>query len=353
MAGLAGCSGEVSPVEAAQAQVTAAEKAVTEAEATLKDASDAFCQASETYIVALDRYGDVLNDTEPDRRRRQGGGSRPRQTGDKAFDGAQAAARRPGSARAAQQELVDAQVALESAKAGPRGRPARPHRAAECPPGADGDSRAGRAGRVGVRDRAELRDRRHSAGLRSEQFNSAAVALEVSWLRLFADAGCLPEEQKQQAAAAVAAYTATLQQSLTDAGYYAAAVDGVYGPETVAAVEALQTAHGLPVTGTVDKATADALQADLEARARRRRRRNRCRDSSRPADPQARRILGRAGRRRLDPGPDGGREGVPDGVGRRADRGRSMRRPSPRSRRRSPSSPTRTASGPVASPSSP
>ncbi len=51
-------------------------------------------------------------------------------------------------------------------------------------------------------------------------------------------------------------YTAALQQSLSDAGYYNGKVDGVYGPATVDAVEALQKAHGLPVTGTVDKATA-------------------------------------------------------------------------------------------------
>ena len=81
----------------------------------------------------------------------------------------------------------------------------------------------------------------------SEQFNSAVVALEVAWLRLFADAGCLPEEQKQAAAAAVSAYTATLQQSLADTGYYTGAVDGVYGPDTVAAVEALQTANASPL----------------------------------------------------------------------------------------------------------
>jgi peptidoglycan hydrolase-like protein with peptidoglycan-binding domain len=30
-------------------------------------------------------------------------------------------------------------------------------------------------------------------------------------------------------------------------------VDGIYGPETVQAVQALQEAHGLPVTGTVDR----------------------------------------------------------------------------------------------------
>ena len=39
----------------------------------------------------------------------------------------------------------------------------------------------------------------------------------------------------------------------------------MYGPATVDAVEALQKAHGLPSTGTVDKATADALQADVAA----------------------------------------------------------------------------------------
>ena len=99
----------------------------------------------------------------------------------------------------------------------------------------------------------------------SEQFNSAAVALELAWLRLFVDAGCLPDEQKQQAEAAVSAYTTALQQDLADAGYYGGAVDGVYGPVTVTAVEDLQKANGLPVTGTVDKATADALQAELVA----------------------------------------------------------------------------------------
>ena len=99
----------------------------------------------------------------------------------------------------------------------------------------------------------------------SEQFNSAAVALELAWLRLFVDAGCVPDEQKQQAEAAVSAYTAALQQNLAAAGYYTGAVDGVYGPETVAAVEDLQKANGLPVTGTVDKATAEALQAELVA----------------------------------------------------------------------------------------
>jgi peptidoglycan hydrolase-like protein with peptidoglycan-binding domain len=98
----------------------------------------------------------------------------------------------------------------------------------------------------------------------SQQFNAAAVALEMSWLRLFADAGCLTDEQQQQAEAAVREYTTSLQGALAEAGYYKAEIDGVYGPATVDAVKALQQAHGLPVTGTVDKATEAALQAELQ-----------------------------------------------------------------------------------------
>jgi peptidoglycan hydrolase-like protein with peptidoglycan-binding domain len=86
----------------------------------------------------------------------------------------------------------------------------------------------------------------------------------MSWLRLFAEAGCLTDEQQQEAEAAVREYTTSLQQALVDAGYYKAEVDGVYGPATVDAVKALQQAHGLPVTGTVDKATEAALHAELQ-----------------------------------------------------------------------------------------
>jgi peptidoglycan hydrolase-like protein with peptidoglycan-binding domain len=92
------------------------------------------------------------------------------------------------------------------------------------------------------------------------------VALEMSWLRLLSDAGCLTDERQKQAEKAVRDYTTALQKSLRDTGYYDAEVDGVYGPATVDAVIALQKAHGLPNTGTVDKATADALQADLAAK---------------------------------------------------------------------------------------
>lgn len=263
VATLAGCSGDLSRVDVAQAKVTAAEKTVAEAEATLKEASSDFCAASETYIEALDRYGDVLNATEPTVGDVTVAGADLAKPKDKAFDGADVALDAHEALGVAQQELTDAQVALEQAKAGPTSpvatvppsAPLVPTATVEAVEKAESDFDAAQSS---VTEDTPL-------AFASEQFNSAAVALEMAWLRLFADAGCLSDEQKQQAADAVGSYTAALQQSLADTGYYSGAVDGVYGPDTVAAVESLQTAHGLPATGTVDKATADALQAELEA----------------------------------------------------------------------------------------
>ena len=60
-------------------------------------------------------------------------------------------------------------------------------------------------------------------------------------------------------------YTTALQTNLTTAGYLDSPVDGIYGPDTVAAVEALQADNDLPVTGLVDRATAVALEAAVEA----------------------------------------------------------------------------------------
>ena len=122
----------------------------------------------------------------------------------------------------------------------------------------------------------------------------------MSWLRLFSDAGCLTDEQQKQAEAAVRDYTTALQKSLRDAGYYDGEVDGVYGPATVDAVEALQKAHGLPVTGTVDKATADALQADLAAKGGATAAQEVASTLGCAADAQACRVLGRSGRRGVD-----------------------------------------------------
>ena len=102
------------------------------------------------------------------------------------------------------------------------------------------------------------------AGVR---LSSAAFAVEVSWLRLFADAGCLSDTDQEKAIAAVTDYTTALQQSLTTAGYYQGPIDGVYGASTVEAVEALQQAAQLPVTGLLDPATSRALDAAVAQKA--------------------------------------------------------------------------------------
>ena len=266
---LSGCSGEgVSDVDRAQAQVTAAQKAVTEAEADLTAASAEFCELSEEYILALDQYGDILNDTAPTVGDVRAAGADLADPSDAALDSAAAAAEAQQTLITAQQELVDAQADLARAEAGPSGSPAaepevEPSSAAPLAPAASVD-------RVKQAE-AEFADAQDAITGEtplvdaSEQFNSAAVALEASWLRLFAEAGCLPDDQRQQAQAAVAVYTTALQQDLATAGYYTDAIDGIYGPATVAAVEELQRASELPVTGTMDNATADALQAELLA----------------------------------------------------------------------------------------
>ena len=265
--GLAGCAGEVSSADRAQARVTAKENALTRAQAEFTEASQTFCDASKTYIVALDRYGDVLNTSEltvGDVREAGADLAEPRED---AYAGAEAAVEAQQNVVAAEQELARARAALEQAQSGSTDAPAEPEpeqsSAAPLAPAATvervrqaEDDFASAQG--GITDQTPLVEA-------SEQFNSAAVALELSWLRLFVDAGCLPDEQKQQAEATVSAYTTTLQQNLAATGHYAGAVDGIYGPLTVAAVEDLQKASGLPVTGTVDRATAAALEAELAA----------------------------------------------------------------------------------------
>ncbi len=95
-------------------------------------------------------------------------------------------------------------------------------------------------------------------------FTSAAYGLEVAWVRLFADAGCIEDEA--QASQWVSDYVTALQTDLQAAGLYDGGIDGIYGPQTIAAVEKLQKDAGLPVTGLVDPATQAALAAALGQR---------------------------------------------------------------------------------------
>ncbi|WP_307837056.1 peptidoglycan-binding domain-containing protein [Agromyces cerinus] len=263
---LAGCTEGADSVDRAKAQVTAKEKAVASAQAEFDAASEAFCGASSDYISALDRYGDVLNDTAPTVGDVQVAGADLADPRDDAFDDAEAAVAAQQALVTAQQELVEAQTALAAAEAGPTGTPSVVPAAPTSTPLAPTASvdRVEQAeadfedAQASVTEQTPLADA-------SEQFNSAVVALEMAWLTLFADAGCLTDDQQVQAVTAVGAYTYALQGDLATAGYYTGTVDGVSGPMTVQAIEDLQEANGLPVTGTVDKATAAALQAELVA----------------------------------------------------------------------------------------
>jgi len=100
------------------------------------------------------------------------------------------------------------------------------------------------------------------------EFSSAAYALEVAWVRLFADAGCLDDdlEAKAEAQQWVADYVAAIQTDFRTLGYYDGDVDGIYGPMTVAAVEKFQEDQGLPVTGLVDPPTQMAVNTILGER---------------------------------------------------------------------------------------
>jgi peptidoglycan hydrolase-like protein with peptidoglycan-binding domain len=268
---LSGCSGSggdgSAPIKVAQARVTAKEKALTGAKADLTAASAAFCGATTTYITALDRYGDVLTSSAPTVGDVKTAGADLTQPQEGVRAGADAAVAAQQAVVDAKQELADAEAALAAASSSgsaPASTPAAPAEPKPLVPPAtvklveDAEAQFSSA-QQGITDETPL-------AVASQQFNAAAVALEMSWLRLLSDAGCLTDEQQKAATAAVTDYTKALQKSLREAGYYDDEVDGVYGPATVDAVEALQEAHGLPTTGTVDKATADALAGDLAAK---------------------------------------------------------------------------------------
>ncbi|MDL9978385.1 peptidoglycan-binding domain-containing protein [Microbacterium sp. ASV49] len=265
--GLAGCSGSVSDVDKAKAQVTAKEKAVSDAQAAMTSASQAFCSASKDYISALDRYGDVLHSTAPTVGDVKTAGKDLAAPQGNALDGAEAALKAQQDLAAAQQDLAKAKARLAHAESGSTESPAPAEPAPSLTPLAPAASvnRVKQAeadfadAQKSISDQTSLKDA-------SETFNAAVVALEMSWLKLYADAGCLTDAQAKQAATSVAAYTSALQQDLATAGFYTGPIDGIYGPMTVDAVRNLQQAANLPVTGTVDKATAAALQNDLVAK---------------------------------------------------------------------------------------
>jgi uncharacterized surface protein with fasciclin (FAS1) repeats len=110
---------------------------------------------------------------------------------------------------------------------------------------------------AGINDRTPVVD----AGV---QFTSAAYALQVAWVRLFSDAGCIEDEA--EATEWVSSYVSALQTDLATIGLYSGKIDGIYGPRTIEAVERLQEEAGLEVTGLPDPATQRALAERLGQR---------------------------------------------------------------------------------------
>ena len=231
----------------------------SDADEALEEASAAFCEDAEQYIDAVDRYGKLFTEGETtvgdvttaaddlaEPRRAVESSAEDVTRGARGRGGGQRGARR-GHGGAGDGPVLD------------DGGGDDHHRS---PTSGSGDRRPGRRRprtTSPTRPTASATTRRWSTPTTS--LNAAAFALEVAWLRLFAEAGCLTSEQQAEAVTAVADYTTALQSQLQVAGFYDGPIDGVYGPSTVAAVEALQTDAGLPVTGFVDEATAAALSA--------------------------------------------------------------------------------------------
>jgi peptidoglycan hydrolase-like protein with peptidoglycan-binding domain len=255
------------PVAAADAQVAAAEEGVTAAQDALAAANEQFCVDAEGYVEALDRYGMLFTDAEATVGDVQTGGAdlvEPRETVQAATD---AVFEARDALAAAQQQLVDAQAALADAVATASSVPT-----SSTTPETTTTTTLVPAATVERVEQAEDDLAQVSEGITAAtplseataEFNSAAFALQIAWMKLLFDAGCLTDEQQAEAVDQVTAYTIALQTDLQRAGYLDGPIDGIYGPETVAAVKQLQADSGLRETGFVDQATAQALDQILQ-----------------------------------------------------------------------------------------
>ena len=256
------------PVAAAEARVEAAESGLTDSQEALEAAGEQFCVDAESYLEVLDRYGKLFTDdaaTVGDVQTLGADLVEPRETVAASVNEVEEA---KTALAAAGQELADAQAALVAAIATASSvptsstTPATTTTTTLVPPAtiervqqAEDDLAQTGEGITAATPLAEA----------TAEYNSAAFALQIAWLRLFYDAGCLTDEQQAEAVEQVTAYTTTLQTELQQVGYYDGPIDGIYGPLTVDAVKRLQADSDLPETGFVDKATAEALDEQLAA----------------------------------------------------------------------------------------
>ena len=247
---------------AAEARVEEAESGVTDSQEALQAAGEELCVDAEGYLEALDRYGKLFTDdaaTVGDIQTLGADLVEPRETVTSSVNEVEEA---KTAVAAAGQELADAQAALVEAIATASSvpisstTPATTTTTTLVPPAtiervqqAEDDLAQTGEGITAATPLAEA----------TAEYNSAAFALQIAWLRLFYDAGCLTDEQQAQAVEQVTAYTTTLQTELQQVGYYEGPIDGIYGPATVDAVKRLQADSNLPETGFVDRPTAEAL----------------------------------------------------------------------------------------------
>jgi len=256
------------PVAVAQARVSDAGAGVSGAEGVLTSAHQNFCVASKDYVETLDRYGRLFTDRSATVGDVQTLGADLVEPRDEVATSVDAVETAKNDLAAAQQELVDAQAALAAAIAV----------ASSVPVSSTAETTITTTTLVPAAaiERVQLAEQdlaRTARGINADTplaeagaaYNSAALALEIAWLNLLNEAGCLSEQRQRDALAQLAAYTTALQTDLTRAGYDPGPIDGIYGPQTVGAVEQLQKDSGLRVTGFVDEATARALQDKLAA----------------------------------------------------------------------------------------
>jgi peptidoglycan hydrolase-like protein with peptidoglycan-binding domain len=256
-------------VAAAQARVTDAEQAVDAAQEGLATTRERFCADVDHYVEALDRYGKLFTDdaaTVGDVQTLGADLDAPRDAVALAIDDVEAA---KAALATAEQELIDSQAALTAAIATASSVPT-----SSTEPAATTSTTIVPPATIERVQQAEEELADAAAGITpatpladaSAEYNSAALALQIAWLTVLRDAGCLADDQLARAVEQVTAYTVGVQTQLQQAGYYDGAIDGLYGPNTVAGVKQLQAENGLPETGFVDRATARALDDELEQR---------------------------------------------------------------------------------------
>ena len=256
------------PVAAAEARLETAQAGVKTANDALTSAGKQFCTDAETYVATLDRYGKVLTDSQATVGDVKTGGADLAAPRESVSSAATAVSTAQANVATANKELADAQAALDAAKATASSVPP-----SSTTPASTTTTTLVPPATINRVKQAENDLAQTSAGITdatplvqaTANYNSAAFALEIAWLQLLSAAGCLTDEQQAQAVTQVTAYTTSLQTELQQLGYYKDPVDGVYGPQTVAAVKQFQTDSGLPATGYVDQATAAALDKKLAA----------------------------------------------------------------------------------------